>query len=309
MEEIFTVEVTDTESGKRIDKFLAEKLPGSLSRAFVQKLISGGSVKMGGAQVKRNHRVRAGDLIEVKVPEPIEPVVRPENIPIDIVYEDEDIAVVNKGPDMVVHPAPGNYSGTLVNALLWRCKNLSGIGGVLKPGIVHRLDKGTSGILVVAKNDHAHKALAKQFKDKTTRRLYVALVKGVMELDNGLIELPIARHVRDRKKMAVNFDEEGKAAVTRYKVLNRFKDCTLAELILGTGRTHQIRVHMAYIGHPVLGDEKYGSKDGFSRPLLHAKMLGFVHPGTGKYMEFNSELPEDMRSVIEKESGVKGKRK
>jgi 23S rRNA pseudouridine1911/1915/1917 synthase len=232
-------------------------------------------------------------VIEVRVQEPVQSTSKPEGIPLDIVYEDEDLLVVNKPPGMVVHPAPGNYSGTLVNALLHHCKNLSGIGGVLRPGIVHRIDKGTSGLLVVAKNDGAHKGLAKQFKERSIARTYIALVRGALELDRGTIELPIGRSRRDRKKMGVAF-LKSKNAVTGYRVLRRFADATEVELKLSTGRTHQIRVHMAYIGHPISGDEKYGTRSALGRPALHAKTIGFIHPKTGIYMQFDSDIPRDM---------------
>ncbi len=295
--EKFRFEVSAEEKGKRLDKFLVEKLPKRFSRSFIQKLISKDKVLLDGASVKSHHSTSPGEVIDVTIPEAIKSSIKAEDLPLDIIYEDEYLLVVNKSPEMVVHPAPGNYSGTLVNALLAHCKNLSGIGGVLKPGIVHRIDKGTSGLLVVAKNDQAHKGLAKQFKAKTIKRVYIALVKGVVQLDNGIIELPIGRSTRDRKKMAVDF-ASSKNAVTSYKVLKRFKDFTLLEIVLGTGRTHQIRVHMSYIGHPLLGDGKYGSKARLSRPALHAKTLGFVHPATEKYMEFTSDLPEDMKEII-----------
>lgn len=295
--ETYRFDVTEEDKGKRLDKFLVEKLSEKFSRSFIQKLVHKSGILLGGLPVKSHHKINIGDSIEVVVPEPVESVMKKEDIPLDIVYEDEAVLVVNKSGDMVVHPAPGNYSGTLVNALLYKCKNLSGIGGVLKPGIVHRIDKGTSGLLVVAKTDHAHRELAKQFKAKSAKRVYVALVEGIVQLDNGVIELPIARSKRDRKKMAVDF-EESKDALTRYKVLKRFKDSTLLELVLGTGRTHQIRVHMSYMGHPLLGDNKYGARHGLPRPMLHAKTIGFVHPTTKKYMEFTSEPPLDMKALI-----------
>ena len=292
-------EINSKESGKRIDKFLTDALSGRFSRVFVKKLISASSVRLNDNTVKPSHRILEGDSLEVMVPEPEKSEVLPEKIPLDIVYEDKDLLVVNKPVGMVVHPAPGNYTGTLVNALLGYCRDLSGIGGVQKPGIVHRIDKGTSGLLVVAKTDMAHRELAKQFKAKSASRVYIALVKGVMQLDNGIVDLPIGRSDRDRKKMAVDFDSE-KYAVTNYKVLERYKDSTLIEAVLGTGRTHQIRVHLAYIEHPVLGDDKYGSRDGYSRPMLHAKTIGFVHPTTKEYMEFSSQLPADMKKAVSK---------
>ncbi len=306
MEKILTVEVTEDHGGERVDKFLAQELCEDYSRAFIQRLIQDGKVLVSGNIVKRHYYISPGEFIEVTVPEPTVYNVEAEKIPLDIVYEDEHLLVVNKSQDMVVHPAPGNYSGTLVNALLAYCKTLSGVGGVQKPGIVHRIDKGTSGLLVVAKDDKTHRGLSKQFKAKTIRRVYNAIVRGVVELDNGIIELGVARSKRDRKKMAISFDEENsKMAVTRYKVLKRFKDTTLLELVLGTGRTHQIRVHMSYIGHPLVGDEKYGSRSPLGRPALHAKTLGFTHPITGKYLEFTSDLPKDMQEIIDRESGKK----
>jgi 23S rRNA pseudouridine1911/1915/1917 synthase len=201
---------------------------------------------------------------------------------------------------MVVHPAPGNYSGTLVNALLWHCKRLSGIGGVMKPGIVHRLDKDTSGLIVVAKTDAAHRSLAKQFKEKTAKRIYVAVVNGVVQFDNGIIDAPIGRDKRDRMKMAIDFEsDKSRDATTRYRVIKRFKDATVIELALGTGRTHQVRIHMAHIGHPVLGDVKYGARcEALKRPMLHAKSIGFIHPAKKKYMELESDLPRDMKRYI-----------
>jgi 23S rRNA pseudouridine1911/1915/1917 synthase len=306
VEKILTVEVTEDHGGERVDKFLAQELCEDYSRAFIQRLIQDGKVLVSGNIVKRHYYISPGEFIEVTVPEPTVYNVEAEKIPLDIVYEDEHLLVVNKSQDMVVHPAPGNYSGTLVNALLAYCKTLSGVGGVQKPGIVHRIDKGTSGLLVVAKDDKTHRGLSKQFKAKTIRRVYNAIVRGVVELDNGIIELGVARSKRDRKKMAISFDEENsKMAVTRYKVLKRFKDTTLLELVLGTGRTHQIRVHMSYIGHPLVGDEKYGSRSPLGRPALHAKTLGFTHPITGKYLEFTSDLPKDMQEIIDRESGKK----
>lgn len=296
---IIRFEVTAGDAGRRIDKFLAERMSADLSRSHLQKLVESGNVSCGGLAVKNNHRLKEGEMVELDMPEPGPSGIRPEKIPLDIAYEDDDVIVVNKSADMVVHPAPGNYSGTLANALAAHCKKLSGISGELKPGIVHRIDKGTSGLIIAAKNDKAHRALAGQFKARTIRRTYIAVVKGVVELDNGIIELPIGRSPRNRKKMAVNF-EHSKDASTRYKVLKRFSNATLVELTLLTGRTHQIRVHMSYIGHPLLGDIKYGGCGPIGRPALHAKTLGFVHPSKNKYMEFTSELPSDMMELIEK---------
>lgn len=302
MEKILEFEVNRGDEGVRLDKFLVEQLPKERSRSFIQKLINEGNVLVDGSTAKCHHKTCLGEKINVLIPRPVGYSMEAEKIPLDIVYEDSHLLIVNKPSGMVVHPAPGNFKGTLVNALLWHCKNLSGISGVLKPGIVHRIDKGTSGILAVAKDDRAHRGLAKQFKNKTIKRIYIALVRGVVELDNGIVDVPIGRHSRDRKKMAVDFNET-KSAITRYKVLERFKDSTLLELMLGTGRTHQIRVHMSYIGHPLVGDEKYGSRAEIGRPALHAKILGFIHPVTKKYMEFTSELPKDMKKAIRKAKG------
>ena len=302
----FEFKVTDADKGKRLDKFLVDRMCGTHSRSFIQKLVAENKVLVDGLPAKSHHKVMSGESISGSIPEIVESFIEAEDIPIDIVYEDEHLMVVNKPADMVVHPAPGNRSGTLVNALVAHCRKLSGIAGALKPGVVHRIDKGTSGLLLVAKDDQTHAELARQFKAKTIKRLYIALAKGVVELDNGTIDLPIGRSRYDKKKMAVKF-VQSKDAVTRYKVLERFADTTLLELTLGTGRTHQIRVHMTYIGHPLVGDTKYGTKSGIARPALHAKILGFLHPVTGKYMEFTSELPEDMIEVIRKARGAKYK--
>jgi 23S rRNA pseudouridine1911/1915/1917 synthase len=261
-------------------------------------------VLIDGAPAKSHHKLKDGERIVVGIPRMIPTEIVAEDLPLDIIYEDAHLLVVNKSGDMVVHPAPGNWSGTLVNALAAHCKKLSEVSGPVKPGIVHRIDKGTSGLLVVAKTDEAHRALAKQFKLKTSRRVYVAIVRGVVQLDNGIVDLPIGRHVRDRFKMAVDFNSD-KDAVTTYHVVERFRDSTLLELVLQTGRTHQIRVHMSHIGHPLLGDDKYGTRGQFPRPMLHAKLLGFTHPVTKKYMEFKSPTPNDMKKLIkEKHSEI-----
>ncbi len=298
--ETFRFEVAPEDRGKRLDKFLVENMPKAFSRAFLQRLIADGHIRVNGGIAKNNHKLRSGESIDVSIPPPVESRIKPEEIKLDILYEDGDLLVVNKPPGMVVHPAPGSRSRTLVNALLAHCKNLSGIGGVMKPGIVHRIDKDVSGLLVVAKTDLSHQGLAGQFKEKTASRVYVAVVKGVVQLDNGIIDLPIGRSERDRKKMAVNF-EHSKEAVTRYKVLERFKSASILEVTLGTGRTHQIRVHLSYIGHPILGDIKYGTKnEAITRPALHAKSLAFIHPVTNKAMKFTTELPKDIKVLIEK---------
>lgn len=297
--ECLKLEVTAEDADKRLDKFLTEKLVGDHSRSFIQKLIDTGNVLVDGSVRNRHYPVSAGESIAVTIPAPVGVDMKPESIPLDIVYEDEDLLVVNKSADMVVHPAPGNWTGTLVNALMAHCRDLSGIGGELKPGIVHRIDKGTTGLLVVAKNDHAHRSLSKQFKAKTTTRVYTAVVNGIVEFDNGIVDSPIGRDNEDRRKMAVDLESD-KDAVTRYKVIERFRDSTLLELHLGTGRTHQIRVHMAHIGHPLVGDKTYGTNaiSAIGRPALHARTIGFTHPSTGKYMEFTSNLPKDMQKLI-----------
>lgn len=298
-EKLLKIRVNADNSGERLDKFLTRQFSEEFSRSYLQKLLKGGKVLLDGRIPKNHHIVNTGECVEVLLPRPEESVIKAEKIKLDIVYEDESLLVVNKPQGMVTHPAPGNYSGTLVNALLGHCRDLSGIGGVLKPGIVHRLDKGTSGLLVVAKTDEAHRKLSRQFKNKTTKRVYTALVKGNVELDNGTIELPIGRSVRDRKKMAVRFgDERSRDAITHYKVIRRFGSFTLLECTLKTGRTHQIRVHLSYIGHPILGDEKYGTKGKFKFPMLHAAKIGFMHPATRKFLEFSKEAPLEMGLLI-----------
>jgi len=293
----WTVDAAD--AGERIDKFIT--LQGEeWSRSQIQAWIKEGRVSVGGETVKSNYKVSQDDDVTLRVPPPRELAIQPENIPLDIMYEDADVVVVNKPRGLVVHPAPGHYTGTLVNALLYHCKDLSGINGVLRPGIVHRIDKDTSGLLVVAKNDRAHLGLAEQLKEHTVNRKYVAIVHGVIPHEMGTIDAPIGRDPKNRQQMAVVF-ENSKPAVTHFVVLERFKDYTLVECKLETGRTHQIRVHMKYIEHPLAGDPKYGPKktleiDG---QALHAKTLGFTHPRTGEYMEFEAPLPPEMISVLE----------
>lgn len=286
-------------AGERIDKFLAERMV-DLSRSQIQSLIENGSVLCSERQVKSNYKLRAGDEITVVVPEPETTEVEPEDIPLDVVYEDGDIIVVNKPRGLVVHPAAGHMKGTLVNALLHHCKDLSGINGVLRPGIVHRIDKDTSGLLMAAKTDKAHLSLAQQLKEHSVTRKYIAIVHGVVNHDLGTIDAPIGRHPLQRLKMAV-VKTGGRHAVTHFSVLERFDHFTLLECKLETGRTHQIRVHMEFIGHPLAGDPLYGLKrtldiDG---QALHAQVLGFKHPQTGEYMEFSSEIPEDMKQLID----------
>lgn len=288
------------EKGMRIDKFLSGKILDR-SRSHIQNLIDNDAVLVNGKNIKSNYKLRENDVITMNMPEPEELKVEPENIEIDIVYEDEDIIVVNKKQGMVVHPAPGNYNGTLVNALLYHCKDLSGINGVIRPGIVHRIDKDTSGIIVVAKNDLAHSKLTEQFKVHSIKREYYALTEGVFKNDSGLVDQPLARHPQDRIKMAIVKD--GRRAVTHYEVLERYKSNTLVKCSLETGRTHQIRVHMAYLGHPLVGDPVYGYKKQkfkLEGQMLHAKTLGFVHPTKNEYVEFNSELPDYFLEVLSK---------
>ncbi|GAB6117900.1 RluA family pseudouridine synthase [Thermoanaerobacter brockii subsp. lactiethylicus] len=286
------------DEGKRIDVFLAAEL--DYTRSYIKKLIVDGLVFVNGKTVKPSYKVKENDEVVLNIPEAEKIDVLPENIPLDILYEDDDIIVINKPQGMVVHPAPGNYSGTLVNALLYHCKNLSGINGILRPGIVHRLDKDTSGVMVVAKNDKAHISLSNQIKERSVFKKYVAIVEGVIKDEEGKIEAPIGRHPVDRKKMAVI--EDGRYALTLYKVLERFKENTLVEAVIKTGRTHQIRVHMAYIGHPIVGDHVYGfkrQKFKLEGQALHSSVLGFMHPTKGVYMEFEAPLPEYFVRLIE----------
>jgi 23S rRNA pseudouridine1911/1915/1917 synthase len=292
--------VSELDKNKRLDLFLNENLQ-EMSRSYLQGIIEKQAVTVNGMLKKSNYKVRLNDEIVVDIPDPVELEVVPENISLNIVHEDSDVIVINKPQDMVVHPAPGNYNGTLVNALLYHCKDLSGINGVIRPGIVHRIDKDTTGILVIAKNDNAHNKLAQQLKDHTMTRTYYALVEGNVKTDEGTVNAPIGRHPVDRVKMAVVKD--GREAITHYKVLERFGEYTLVRCKLETGRTHQIRVHMSYIGHPLVGDNVYGFKKQKFKVLgqvLHAKELGFIHPTTGEYVEFNSELPQYFQQLLEK---------
>ncbi|MEW6623171.1 MAG: RluA family pseudouridine synthase [Bacillota bacterium] len=292
--------VNESEKQKRLDLYLTDKLE-RFSRSHIQKWIDDGLVKVNQMESKANYKIRENDLVSVRVPElkPLDLV--PEKIDIEIVYEDEDIVVVNKPQGMVVHPAPGNYTGTLVNALVYHCKNLSGINGVLRPGIVHRIDKDTSGVLVVAKNDKAHVSLAQQIKEHSVTRIYKALVHGNITEPGGIIKTSIGRHPVDRKKMSVGV-KNAKPAETMYTVLERFDNYTYIEARLKTGRTHQIRVHMAYIQHPVVGDPKYSKGKnvlGFTGQALHAATLGFKHPSTDEYMEFSAHLPAYFEKALD----------
>lgn len=284
--------------GERVDKFLAT-VQEDWSRSQLQGWIKDGLLMVNGKPVKGNYRLQEDDEVTLTVPPAREVDIQPENIPLDVVYEDGDVIVVNKQRGLVVHPAPGHYSGTLVNALLYHCRDLSGINGVLRPGIVHRIDKDTSGLLMAAKNDKAHESLANQLKAHTVTRRYIALVHGIISHEKGTIDAPIGRDPKNRQQMAVVF-ENSKPAISHFVVLERFKEHTLVEMKLETGRTHQIRVHMKYIGHPLVGDPKYGPKNLFSieGQALHAKTLGFDHPATGEHLEFHAQLPDDMEAIL-----------
>ena len=301
--ETINFRVDQEEQGIRIDKYLASRLP-DYSRSFLQKLVGEGRVLVGDKPVKSNYKISAGEQISLSVPDAVEPEIVPEPIPLDILYEDASLLVINKPKGMVVHPCPGHYSGTLVNALMYHCKDqLSGINGVMRPGIVHRIDQNTTGSLVVCKTDAAHRFLAQQLKDHSITRKYRAIVHGNLKEEGGTVNAPIGRHPVDRKKMAVN-ERCGRNAVTHYRVLERFGSFTYLECRLETGRTHQIRVHMASIGHPLLGDDVYGPSrcpiPGLTGQTLHAMTLGFIHPETGTYMEFEAPLPEYFENLLEK---------
>ncbi len=292
--------VADSEKGVRIDLFLSEMLECTRSR--IGKLIEDGLVKRNGEIVQKSGQtVQPNDLIEVSILPPKEISLEPEDIPLSVVYEDEQLAVIDKQRGLVVHPAGGSESGTLVNALLFKLDNLSGINGEIRPGIVHRLDKDTSGLLVVAKTDEAHLSLSNQLKDRSCHRIYRALLEGVLKQDEGVIDAPIGRSRSDRKKMSVTKD--GRVAITDFKVVERFNKYTLVEFSLRTGRTHQIRVHAKHIGHPVVGDKTYNKAEdklGAGGQLLHAVGLGFIHPTTGERMDFKSELPDYFANILEK---------
>jgi len=294
------LETFELEEGIRLDVGVTDAL--GKSRSFVQGLIAQECVKVNGSPKKANYKVRQGDEIEVEIPILRDSTAGPENIPLEILYEDEDVLVVNKRQGMVVHPAPGAWTGTMVNALLYHCHNLSGINGVLRPGIVHRIDKDTSGILVVAKNDMAHQGLAAQLKAHTMARKYRALVHGVVLEPSGTVDAPIGRDPSNRKRMAVVM-HHSKPAVTHYTVLERLQETTYLEVRLETGRTHQIRVHMLYVKHPVLGDPVYGTRKnpfGLHGQMLHAAHLGFEHPRSGKWMEFDAPLPKVFVTLLDK---------
>ena len=297
------ITTVEDEAGERIDKFLSEELIDR-SRSFLQKLIKEQYVKVNGKPVKSSYRLISGDLVCILFPEPERPNIAAENILLNILYEDDDIIVVNKPKQMVVHPAPGHYSGTLVNALLYHCQdNLSGINGSLRPGIVHRIDMDTTGSLVICKNDAAHQSLSAQLKNHSIHRVYEAVVHGNLKEETGLINAPIGRHPTERKKMST-LAKNGREAVTHYRVLERFGNFTYIQCRLETGRTHQIRVHMASIGHPLLGDLVYGPKKcpfpKLQGQTLHAKKLGFLHPKTGEYVEFTAPLPDYFTNLVGK---------
>ena len=299
--ENFLFEIQENQQ-MRLDKYLAEQFPEQ-TRSYLQKLIKEGQVLVNGKTVKSGYQLSKGDEVSVTIPEPKELDVEPQKMDLDIVYEDEDVILINKPKGMVVHPAPGHTTDTLVNGPLYHCKdNLSGINGVARPGIVHRIDRDTTGILIVCKNDMSHNSIAAQLKEHSINRRYRALVHGNLKEDTGTVEGPIGRHPVDRKKMAIN-ERNGKPAVTHFTVLERFGNYTLIECKLETGRTHQIRVHMTSIGHPLVGDEVYGpAKCPFKLQgqCLHAMVLGFVHPRTGEYMEFSADLPEYFEDLLKK---------
>lgn len=303
MTEEFKAEYTPGEEILRIDRFLGSRLE-QVSRSYLQKLVKDGAVLVNGKPVKSSYKVENGDRIRLEIPDAVEPEIEAEPMELDILYEDSDIILINKPKGMVVHPAAGHYSGTLVNGLMAHCKNeLSGINGVMRPGIVHRIDMDTTGVLIVCKNDKAHNAIAEQLKVHSITRKYYAIVHGVLKADTGTVNAPIGRHPVDRKKMSIN-EKNGKEAVTHYRVLQRFRRFTFVECQLETGRTHQIRVHMASIGHPLLGDQVYGPAkvpfSGLQGQTLHAGVLGIIHPSTGEYMEFTAPLPAYFEALLKK---------
>ena len=294
-------EVEAEQEGERLDKFLSIIYP-EFSRAFFQKLIKSKQVSVNETPQKASYCVKIDDIVTVEIPDAVETTIEPENIPLDILYEDDDVLIVNKPKGMVVHPSAGHYSGTLVNAIMYHCKDtLSGINGEIRPGIVHRIDMDTTGSLIVCKNDEAHVNIAQQIKEHSVNRIYVGIVCGYVKEDSGTVEGAIGRHPIERKKMAIN-EKNGKPAITHYKVLERFKNYTYMQFKLETGRTHQIRVHMASIGHPLLGDILYSSGRSPFKHLqgqcLHAKTIGFIHPKTGEYMEYSAPLPEYFEKLL-----------
>ena len=282
------------EDDERLDKWMSSAI-ADLSRSYIQKCIKDNQVLINGKPQKASYRLKVDDEIVFHIPKAMEPAIEAENIPLSILYEDPDLLIVDKPKGMVVHPAPGHYSGTLVNAVMYHCRdNLSGINGVLRPGIVHRIDRDTTGSLIICKNDHAHNSIAEQLKEHTITRKYRAIVHGVIDAEEGTVNAPIGRDPRDRKKMAIN-EQNGKPAITHYKVLRRFQEYTYIECQLETGRTHQIRVHMSSIGHPLLGDEVYSQRKSpyhLCGQTLHAMVIGFIHPSSGEYLEITAPLPD-----------------
>ena len=299
MESKLIIDVPDEETGERIDSFLSGKT--DFTRTRIQQLIKDRNITVNGKPTKSSYKIEENDEIIIEVPEVETTEIKPENIKIDIVYEDSDIAVINKQAGLVVHPAHGHYSGTLVNALLYHIKDLSGINGEIRPGIVHRLDKDTSGLIVIAKNDKVHAALTEMFQEKKIRKTYLAILKGKLNKSEGKIVTQIGRDKNDRKKMTVIDDvAKGKNAITNYRVISQNNLFTLVKVNIETGRTHQIRVHMRHLGYPILGDSVYGRKDNEKRQMLHAYKLEFIHPVTGRQMEFIGEIPEDFQKALKK---------
>ncbi len=301
MNEIVFDVIPDMED-ERIDKCISNYMD-TLSRSYIQKIIKDGNVYVNDAVIKANYRVKEDDKVRFIIPDSVEPDIPAQNIPLDILYEDKDILIINKPKDMVVHPAPGHYQGTVVNAIMYHCKDeLSGINGVMRPGIVHRIDKDTTGSLIICKNDEAHNAIAELLKTHDITRKYRAIVYGNIKDESGIVNAPIGRHPNDRKKMAIN-QKNGKQAVTHYKVLERFDKFTYIECELETGRTHQIRVHMSSIGYPLLGDEVYSNRKSpykLNGQVLHAMTIGFKHPRNGEYIEFEAPLPEYFEDLLRK---------
>ena len=299
MESKLIIDVSDEETGERIDSFLSGKT--EFTRTRIQQLIKDKNITVNGKATKSSYKIEENDEIAIEVPEAETTEIKPENIKIDIVYEDSDIAVINKQAGLVVHPAHGHYSGTLVNAILYHIKDLSGINGEIRPGIVHRLDKDTSGLIVIAKNDKVHTALTEMFQEKKIKKTYLAILKGKLNKSEGKIVTQIGRDKNDRKKMTVIDDiTKGKNAITNYKVVSQNNLFTLVKVNIETGRTHQIRVHMRHLGYPILGDSVYGRKDNEKRQMLHAYKLEFLHPVTGRQMEFTGEIPEDFQKALKK---------
>lgn len=291
----------DEDDNERLDYYLATEL-NEVSRSYIQKLIKENNINVNGNIKKPSYLVREGDKIIVNLPKPKELLIEPEDIPLEIIYEDKDVVIINKSKDMVVHPAPGNYSGTLVNALLYHIDSLSSINGIIRPGIVHRLDKDTSGLLIIAKNDFSHRALSEDLKDRKIYREYIALVNNIIKNDKGTINAPLGRDPNNRKQMKV-IATNSKEAITHYEVIKRYDKYTLVKVQLETGRTHQIRVHFSYINHPIVGDPVYSSgKNEFNldKQLLHARKLGFIHPRTKEYLEFECEISDDFKNVLNK---------